>query len=91
MQWVTNFGTVYFKSHPLFNLETSLRNSAVVFEPKGLVWRYIDDTTFYPEGEKQNTGSGRVDATNEEYLTEAGLEYHHPIGWGWLTGFNTDG
>lgn len=90
-QWVTAFGTIDFIPHPLFNLETSLRNSAVVFEPRNLKFRYIDDTTFYPEGEKQNTGSGRIDGTSEEWLTEAGLEFHHPIGWGFLTGFNTDG
>lgn len=91
MEWVTPFGSVNFMSHPLFNLESSLRSSAVIFEPRNLKYRYIDDTTFYPEGEKQNTGAGRVDARNEEYLTEAGLEFHHPIGWGFLTGWNQDG
>lgn len=91
MQWVTPFGTINLMPHPLFNLESSLRHSAVIFEPRNLNYRYIDDTTFYAEGEKQNTGSGRVDATSEEYLTEAGLEYHHPIGWGFLTGWGTDG
>jgi hypothetical protein len=90
-QWVTPFGTVNFMTHPLFNMESSLRNSAVLFEPRNLNYRYIDDTTFYPEGEKQNTGSGRIDGKSEEYLTEAGLEFHHPIGWGFLTGWNTDG
>ena len=90
-EWVTNFGTVYFKTHPLFNMESSLRNTAVLIEPANIKYRYIDDTTFYAEGEKQNTGTGRIDGTKEEYLTEAGLEYHHPIGWAFLSGFNTDG
>jgi hypothetical protein len=26
------------------------------------------------------------DGIKEEYLTEAGLEYHHPDGWGFLYG-----
>lgn len=90
-EWVTAFGTINLMTHPLFNLETTLRGSAVIFEPKNVKYRYIDDTTFYPEGEKQNTGTGRIDGISEEYLTEAGLEYHHPIGWGFLTGWNTDG
>jgi hypothetical protein len=72
-------------------MESSLLGTAVIFEPKNLNFQYIDDTTFYPEGEKQNTGRGRIDGTDEEYLTEAGLEFHHPIGWGMLTGFNSDG
>jgi hypothetical protein len=91
MEWVTAFGTINIMTHPLFNLESSLRNSAVIFEPRNLNYRYIDDTTFYEEGEKQNTGTGRIDGKSEEYLTEAGLEFHHPIGWGFLTGWNTDG
>jgi len=91
MEWITPFGTVNFVTHPLFNLESSLRSSAVIFEPRNLNYRYIDDTTFFAEGEKQNTGAGRIDGKSEEYLTEAGLEFHHPIGWGFLTGWNQDG
>lgn len=90
-QWVTNFGVVNFISHPLFNLEESLRGTAVIFEPRNLIFRYIDDTDFYDEGEKQNTGAGRIDGISEEYLTEAGLEFHHPIGWGLMTGWNENG
>jgi hypothetical protein len=56
-----------------------------------MMFRYIDDTQFYSEDEKQNTGAGRKDAKDEEYLTEAGLEYHHPIGWGYLTNVGKDG
>ena len=91
MEWVTPFGVVYFKTHPLFNLELSLRNSAVLFEPRNLIERYIDQTMFFADEEKQNTGRGRIDGTDEEYLTEAGLEFHEVIGGGYLTGFNTDG
>jgi hypothetical protein len=62
----------------------------VIFEPEGLKSRIIDDTTFYPDGEKQNTGYGRKDGTNEEYLTEMGLEYHFPSGWGYFNGVGLD-
>ena len=39
MEWVTPFGSVNFMSHPLFNLESSLRSSAVIFEPRNLKYR----------------------------------------------------
>lgn len=90
-RWTTNFGIVDFVTHPLFNLETSLRNSAVLFEPKNLMYRYIDDTTFFAEGDQQNTGAGRIDGKNEEYLTEAGLEFHDIAACGFMSGFNTNG
>jgi len=61
----------------------------VIFEPEGLTYKYISDTQFYSDKEQQNTGWARRDGTKEEYLTEAGLEYHHPIGWGYLNGFNS--
>lgn len=91
MTLVTPFGEVMFQRHPLFNLETSLANSAVLFEPNNLIFKYIDDTTFFAEGEKQNTGLGRIDGINEEFLTEAGLEIHNVIGCAFLSGFNTNG
>jgi hypothetical protein len=35
-------------------------------------------------------GHNRLDGTKEEWLTECGLEYHHPVKFGFLSGFNTD-
>lgn len=90
MKWITPFGVINLLLHPLFSFETTNRNSLVIFEPASLKYRYITDTTFYPDKEKQNTGEGRIDGTKEEYLTECGLEYHHPNGWGYLNGLNTD-
>jgi len=31
-----------------------------------------------------------VDGLKEEFLTESGLEFHHPITFGYLNGFNQD-
>lgn len=90
MQWVTPFGVVNMKRHPLMSYDATYRSSMILFEPKNLLYRYIDDTTFYKEGEKQNTGAGRLDGTSEEFLTEAGLEFHHPATCGYLNGFNQD-
>jgi hypothetical protein len=86
-EWVTPFGIINLKTHPLFSYEASNRHSMVIFEPQDMRFRFIDDTTFFSEkSDQQNTGWTRRDGTDEEYLTEAGLEYHHPNGWGYLNG-----
>ena len=89
MNWITPFGTISMVIHPLFSYEITNRNSMVIFEPESLKFKYITDTTFRkapPLTESQVS----IDGTTEEYLTEAGLEYHHPNGWGYLNGFNSD-
>lgn len=88
IKWITPFGVINLKTHPLFSANPADRNTMIVFEPEKLIYRYIDDTTFYADGEQQNTGRNHIDGTEEEYLTEAGLEYHHPLAFGYLTGFN---
>ena len=86
-EWHTPFGMINLMTHPLFSYEATNRNTMVVFEPKDLKFRFITDTTFYPDPDKQNTGRGRIDGTDEEFLTEAGLEFHFPIKCGFLNGF----
>lgn len=88
-QWITPFGIVDILTHPLFSVEATLRYSGLILEPEELSFRYIDDTTFFGEGGKtaaSGTNSNRKDATDEEYLTEAGLELHHPTVFGFLNG-----
>lgn len=88
--WMTPFGTIHIKIHPLFSYEVTNRNCMVVFDPADLVYRYVDDTTFYADPDKQNTGRNRIDGTDEEYLTECGLEFHHYAKTGFLSGFGSD-
>ena len=83
-EFVTPFGKIVVKTHPLFSMEPTNQRSMVIFEPKNIRFRYITDTTFFDDDQKQ--GHHRYDGLKEEYLTEAGLEYHHPQGWGWLNG-----
>ena len=87
-EWVTPFGTLYMKTHPLFSYEPTNRHTMMIFEPQGLKYRYIDDTTFFADDSKH--GHARRDGVKEEFLTEAGLEYHFPIGWGLLEGIGKD-
>jgi hypothetical protein len=90
VEWVTPLGKINLVTHPLFSQETTMNNTMVVYEPENLKYRFIDDTTFYNDDMKKNTGWTRRDGLKEEFLTEAGLEYHHPLGWGYLTGLGSD-
>ena len=78
-EWLTPFGSIYMKTHPLFSYDATTRNMAVILEPKELTYKYIDDTGFYGENSSkthpEGYGQRRIDGTNEEYLTECGLEF----------------
>lgn len=89
MQWITPFGVLYLKTHPLFSFDATTRNAMVIFEPGELRYKYIDDTMFMGMDQtKVSTSGERIDGTKEEWLTECGLEYHHPNKFGFLSGFN---
>lgn len=90
-EWKTPFGSIYLKTHPLMSIEPTLRNSMLILEPKNMKYRYITDTTFYGEGSSTQSSQGlnatRKDATDEEFLTECGYEFHHPDVFMYLDGF----
>ncbi len=81
-EWITPFGSIYMKTHPLFSYDATTRNMGIILEPKELSYRYIDDTTFYGENNSKDHAFGygqrRVDGINEEFLTECGLEFGLP-------------
>ena len=81
-EWLTPFGSIYMKTHPLFSYDATTRNMGVLLEPKELSYRYIDDTKFYGESKSKDHPEGygqrRIDGINEEFLTEAGLEFGLP-------------
>jgi hypothetical protein len=92
--WLTPFGTIHLKTHPLFSFDATTRNMGVILEPKELEYKYIDDTTFYGETSSKTHSEGygqrRIDGTNEEYLTEAGLEFGLPQKCAVLNGVGLD-
>jgi hypothetical protein len=90
IQWVTPFGTINIMTHPLFSYEATTSKSMVIFEPKDLKFRYIQDTIFKNDDRLRKGDWTSRDGLKEEYLTEAGLEYHHPNGWGYLYGIGDD-
>jgi hypothetical protein len=80
--WMTPFGSIHMKTHPLFSYDATTRNMGILLEPKELTYRFIDDTNFYGETSAkthpEGYGGRRLDGTNEEYLTECGLEFGLP-------------
>lgn len=88
--WVTFFGTIRIFTHPLFSFESTNRNSIVIFEPEEMVFRFVDDTFFKTDRSETEGGLGSRDGRLEAWLTEAGLEFHFPEAWGYLTGVGLD-
>ena len=80
--WITPFGTINMKTHPLFSFDATTRNMGLIIEPKEMTYKYIDDTKFYGESSEkthpEGYGGRRLDGTNEEFLTECGLEFGLP-------------
>lgn len=87
-EWLTPMMTLMMKRHPLFSYEPSDRNTMVITEPMELRYRFIDDTSFIEDDGKH--GASRLDGTNEEWLTDCGLELHFPSKFGILYGMNQD-
>ncbi len=89
-EWITPFGSIMMKTHPLFSFDATTRNMMVILEPKELEYKFIDDTTFFGENTSKTVSQGnnarRLDGTNEEYLTECGLEFGFPDKCGVLNG-----
>ena len=92
-EWVTSFGSIYLRTHPLFSYETTMLNSMVIIKSTNMVFRALDDTMFYaaPDGKNfaYTTSGRRIDGINEEFLTEGGWEFHHPQNAMWLRGFGS--
>lgn len=93
-EWLTPFGSIYMKTHPLFSYDATTRNMAIILEPKEMTYKYIDDTMFYGESTSKSHpegyGNRRLDGTNEEYLTESGLEFGLPQKCAVLNGVGLD-
>jgi hypothetical protein len=96
MRWITPFGTVDLRTHPLMTQDPQYRNDLLILEPRSVIWRPLvnngvnRDTKFIPQpADGSNNG---VDAVQEEFLTEATIELHHPLKHGYLTrvGLNYD-
>ncbi len=86
IEWITPFGVMHIKIHPLFSQEATNRHSMMLFEPANIEYKYITDTMFMPDILYGKGGGTGKDGKEEEFLTEAGLEYHHSLTGGYLNG-----
>lgn len=89
-EWITPFGNIDMYIHPLFSYETQWRNAMLLFDPSNIEYRYIDDTFFQKDDRLKDGTWVSLDGIVEGFLTEAGLEIHHPETMMLLTGYNRD-
>ena len=81
-RWVLPQGTIYVKSHPLFNVHSRFTNDAVILDPSSIKYRTFRDTHF-----KDNIQANDADETKGQWLSEVGLELEHAKTMGWISNF----
>jgi len=71
----TSFGTVYYKTHPLFNLNSTLRYNGLFLDIPCLKYRYVAgrDTTL-----RKNLQPNNADYVEDGWLSESGIEVVSP-------------
>ena len=97
-RFITPFGELVFKTHPLFNQMqggttagatfTSVANNVYVLDMSNIRYRYVDDVMY----EKDLTPIG-LDGMKSGYKAECGLEVHHApthFIWTGILGGDTD-
>jgi len=73
-KWITPFGTLQIKQHPLLSQVSDFQDWGFVLDPKNVKYRYLRgrDTQYL-----ENRQSPGDDTTTNEFLTECGLELNH--------------
>jgi hypothetical protein len=82
MEWILPQGTLYFRTHPLFNTHGRFTNDAFVFDPSVMIYRYLRDTK-----PQNNIQAPDADLEKGQWLTECGLEMQHAKTSKWLSNF----
>lgn len=78
-------GSVYYKTHPLFNIDPVFKYSALYLDLPNLEYRpLLDSDTTLLKNRQENDEDRRKD----EWITEAGLELHKPESCMYVEGFN---
>ena len=92
VEWMTPFGSVNLKIHPLFSWETTNDYSMLIVPPKHVVWHPLKgrDTHFKPDRLYDEGGASGGDGKQEEFLTEGTYEYMLDGPWGYLNGVGED-
>jgi len=77
-------GTLYIKSHPLLNVHPVYKNSMFVVNPAGVIYRPLKGRDTHLEKEIQPNDA---DYIKDQWLTEAGFEFHHERTFAYLGQF----
>lgn len=86
LTYVTPFGTLQLKTHPLLSESATFTSSGFVLDTKNLVYRYLTGSdTMY----KENAQTPGDDALKNEFLTECGLELQFEQTHGYAYGMTT--
>jgi hypothetical protein len=84
MQWTLPQGTIYLRTHPLFNIHPVYSSCMLGINPKGIKERALRSTKFKPniQGNDEDTYKG-------EWLTETGIEVNHEETMFFLSGVDS--
>lgn len=85
--WVTPFGVLHLKTHPLFSQNAVDSNRIVILEPKQLKRRYIQNTTKIVD---KSTGAQATDGQVDVFLTEIGIQYGNAVTGGIMDNVGID-
>lgn len=72
-KWIIPQGTLYIKSHPLMNVHPVYQNSMFVVNPSGIIYRPLKGRDTQLEKDIQ---ANDADYIKDQWLTEAGFEFH---------------
>lgn len=75
-------GTVFLKTHPLFNVLPAYRNSAFFIHAGGLKDRYLMKTK-----DQDNIQESDIDGIKGQWIAESGLEVHQQESMGYVGNF----
>lgn len=85
-EWIFPQGSLFFKTHPLFNTHGRFTNDILIIDPSALAYRYIRDTK-----NQDNIQANDADEQKGQWLTEAGLQIEHLKTMLWIHNFVVPG
>ena len=83
-KWIMPQGTLYIKSHPLMNIHPIYQYSMFIVNPSGIIYRPLKGRDTKLEKEIQPNDA---DYVKDQWLTEAGFEFHHELTMAYLGEF----
>lgn len=79
----TEFGTVWYKTHPLFNQDPQLRYDGLFLDLPNILYRPLQDSDTQ---RMTNIQERDADYRKDQYITEAGFEVRFPESHMWMRG-----